>query len=299
MQSAFFIVGPTAVGKTALAVELAERHGAEIVSADAYQVYRGFDLLTAKPTTEQQRRVAHHLVGYVDPGETYNVARFRADARAAIRQAAEGGRPVIVVGGNGLYVKALTHGLSTLPAPSPVLRAELEGTPVAELLERLRRVDPITFAAIDRRNARRVVRALEVYELTGKPFSNFQSEWKSAIVSASIQGVFLHRERTDLITRINGRVEAMFIDGVVDEVRRSNAHELSTTARQILGLAEIERYLAGQISLAECREEIKIATRQYAKRQVTWFRREDCFQRVEIADRLDFVRSIAKIFSKV
>ncbi len=282
MQKAFFILGPTAVGKTDVAVELAARCGAEIISADAFQIYRGFDLLTAKPTAEQRRRVAHHLVGHVEASESYNVARYLADARIIYEQLTRAGRPVIVAGGNGLYVKALTHGLSSLPEARPELRAELEQTPLDELLARLGHLDPAAAAVIDAQNPRRVVRALEVCLLTGKPFSSFQTKWENSVNEAFPRGVFLTCDRGDLVTKINRRVEAMFAAGVVEEVRSTDTSALSPTARQILGLTEIQDHLLGRIDFQTCKEQIKIATRQYARRQVTWFKREKCFETVSL-----------------
>ena len=280
MQNPFFIVGPTSVGKTSLAVELAEQIGAEIVSADAFQIYRGFDLLTAKPTPEQQRRVRHHLISCVPASEAYNVARYLEAARSAMQEIARRGCPVIVVGGSGLYAKALTHGLAPLPEADPALRAELERQDAGGLLARLRCCDPVTASTIDVRNKRRLVRALEVCLLTDRPFSSLRAGWDKSRGDVSPRGVFIRRDRDDLNARINHRLEAMFAHGVGEEVRTASSDESSTAAR-ILGLAQIRTYLAGQIDLASCQEQIAMATRQYAKRQVTWFKRELCFEPVD------------------
>ena len=213
MSAPFFIVGPTAVGKTGLAVALAEEQGAEIVSADAFQLYEGFDLLTAKPTLDQQTRVPHHLVGCVPVTEAYNVALYLDAARRCIERIHLRGKPVLVVGGSGLYVKALTHGLAPLPPASATLRAELEGSLSTDLLARLQTLDPATAAVIDPRNTRRLVRAVEVCLLTGQPFSSFRKEWQPLTTSVGFQGVFLFRDRSEQLARIEGRLDAMFAPG--------------------------------------------------------------------------------------
>ena len=280
MPSPFFIVGPTAVGKTNLAVELAERCGAEIVSADALQIYHGFDLLTAKPTSSQQRRVRHHLIGGVPASEPYNVALYLEAARLAMADIFHRGLPAIVVGGSGLYVKALTHGLASLPAGIPALREELETLSQSDLLSRLRVLDPVTVSTIDGRNKRRLVRALEVCLVSGQPFSSFRENWGRLAADVPLCGVFLRRDRADLVARIDRRLDGMFADGVLEEVRASPVNE-SVTSERILGLAAIRSYLAGEIDFTSCREQIRTATRQYAKRQMTWFKRESCFHSVD------------------
>ncbi len=297
MENAFFIVGPTAVGKTGLAVELAEQWGAEIINADAYQVYRGFDLLTAKPTPEQMERVAHHLVGCLATSETYNVARYLQDACACKERIAGRGKTVIVAGGNGLYVKALTHGLSPVPAVLSELRVELEALSLEDLLARLRAHDPGALLLIDVQNKRRVVRALEVCIATGKPFAASRTEWRPKLPSPR-RGVFLIRDRAELVSRIDDRIDAMFARGVVDEVRMADMEGSSSTARQILGLADIRSYLGERMDLATCRERIKVATRQYAKRQVTWFKREDCFVPINLSGTKGAREQINKLYDK-
>jgi tRNA dimethylallyltransferase len=283
MPHTYFVVGQTAVGKTAAAIGLAERSGGEIVSADAFQVYAGLDLLTAKPTPAERARVPHHLIGTVPLGEAYSVARFRADALASIAAIRARGRRAIVVGGSGLYVKALTHGLSGLPAADPALRAELELMELAGLFERLRSLDPETAGVIDTRNKRRLVRAVEVCLTTGQPFSRQRDAWARDREPAESRGVFLFRERADLHTRINARVEAIFVAGVLEEVRALPAGALGPTAERIIGLADMRLHLAGELTLPACKERLKTATRQYAKRQMTWFKRELIFEPVNLS----------------
>ena len=284
MKSPFFIVGPTAVGKTRLAVALAGWSGAEIVSADAFQIYEGLPLLTVKPTTDQLGRVAHHLVGCIPLCQAYSVALYLDAARAVIAKIQERGRPVIVVGGNGLYVKALTHGLADLPTAQPELRAELEASELPDLLGLLRSLDPTSAAAIDGRNKRRLIRALEVCLVTGRPFSDFRTEWATSSPTTRSHGVLLCRDRVDIVQRIEQRTVAMFRDGVVEEVRAINDAVLSATSERILGLVQIRALLAGQMGITACQEKLQIATRQYAKRQVTWFKGEDGFEPLNLTN---------------
>jgi tRNA dimethylallyltransferase len=283
MPETFFVVGQTAAGKTAAAIDLAGRGGGEIVSADAFQVYAGLDLLTAKPTPADRARVPHHLVGSVPLSEAYSVARFRADALACLAKIHGRGRRAIVVGGSGLYVKALTHGLSELPEADPALRAELESQEAVVLLERLQALDPAMARVIDARNKRRLVRALEVCLTTGQPVSRQRDTWVRERAPADTRGVFLFRERADLYARIDARVEAIFAAGVLDEVRALPAGALGPTAERIIGLADIRLHLAGELTLPMCKGRLKAATRQYAKRQMTWFKRESIFEPVNLS----------------
>jgi tRNA dimethylallyltransferase len=197
-----------------------------------------------------------------------NAEKYRALAGAIIDQ----GKPTIVVGGTGLYIKALTHGLARLPGANPKLREKLEGATIDELLRSLRALDPQIADTIDRQNRRRAVRAVEVCLLTRKPFSSQRVEWSQSLPE---NGVLLSRDRAELYARINRRVEAIFAAGVVEEVR--SAKNLGPTAEKTLGLGEIHAMLAGQISQAECIGKIQQATRRYAKRQLTWFQRQTNF----------------------
>ncbi len=283
MPAPFFIVGPTAVGKSSLAVKVAARCGAEIVGADAFQVYQGFNLLTAKPTSMEQEQRPHHLIGTIPASETYNVARYLEDAQRCLESIFRRGQSVIVVGGTGLYVKALTHGLSPLPEADPAIRAELEPLNAPALLTRLHLLDPHAAITIDPHNKRRLVRAIEVCLLTGRPFSTLQNLWTQKPQQHPSNGVFLVRPKADLHARIERRVTAMFARGVVEEVRAVLASMLSPTASRMIGWQDIQDYLAGHQTLAECQEKIRGATRQYAKRQITWFQREKSFTRVDLS----------------
>jgi tRNA dimethylallyltransferase len=222
-----------------------------------------------------------------------NVEKFRAAAEAAIRDIQARGRAVIVAGGSGLYVKALTHGLSKLPAADPKLRAQLNELSLDELCERLLKLDPAIADQVDLKNRRRVTRALEICLLTGRPASQQRTqvvaEGTQVVAADAVRGqprpastgIFVTRERAELYRRIDRRVEKMFAEGVVDEVRALS--ELGSTAEKALGLREIRALLAGEISEAECIEKIQQATRHYAKRQLTWFQRQDNFEPLNLS----------------
>jgi tRNA dimethylallyltransferase len=278
MTRAFFIVGPTATGKSELAADVAREVGAEIVSADAFQIYRGLDLLTAKPDASTLAKAPHHLIGIVPLAEEMNAEKFRRSAWRAIDEINSRCKLAIVVGGSGLYIKALTHGLAPLPESDPKLREKLNAKSLDDLRSQLAEVDPGTASKIDLKNRRRVVRALEICLLTGRPASEVvagvgDSGWPGSPIPAT--GVFLFRDREGLYERINQRVQAMFERGVIEEVRAAGA--ISATASQMIGLREIRELLEGKMWLAQCIAEIQQATRRYAKRQLTWLRRQTNF----------------------
>ena len=289
MRRAFFIVGPTATGKSELAADVASEMGAEIISADAFQVYRGLDLLTAKPDRSTVAKAPHHLIGTTPLHEEMNAEKYRCAASRVIGEIHSGGKVAIVVGGSGLYIKALTHGLAPLPESDPKLRENLTAMSLDELRSRLVELDSEAAGKIDMKNRRRVVRALEIYLLTGKPASPQLKEWTvtegadrgdpgSTIPSA---GVFVFRDREELYTRINQRVEGMFESGVIEEVRA--AGEVSATASQMIGFREIRQLLDGEMSISQCIAAIQQATRRYAKRQLTWFRRQTNFSTLNLS----------------
>jgi tRNA dimethylallyltransferase len=295
MKRVFFIVGPTATGKSELAADVAQRLGAEIVSADAFQIYRGLDLLTAKPDQATLAKAPHHLIGAIPLSEAMNAEKYRAMAKKIIA----GGKPVILVGGTGLYVKALTHGLATLPGANARLREKLERATNQELLRSLRALDPQGAQTIDRQNRRRLIRAVEVCLLTGKPFSSQRVEWNQSLPE---NGVLLTRDRAELYARINRRVEEMFAAGVVEEVRA--VKDLGPIAEKALGLREIRALLAGEISQTECITKIQQATRRYAKRQLTWFQRQTNFSSLNLSahrtsEAVELVsQSAARVFAR-
>jgi tRNA dimethylallyltransferase len=257
-----------------LAADVAHEIGAEIVSADAFQIYRGFDLLTAKPDRSTLAKAPHHLIGIVPLTEEMNAEKFRRLALRAVDEINSRGTLAIVVGGSGLYIKSMTHGLAPLPESDPQLREKLNAMSLDDLRSQLVEVDPETARKIDLKNRRRVIRALEICSLTGTPVS-VQRLCEGASHSEAATGVFVFRDRQELYERINQRVEMMFERGVIEEVRTFG--EISQTASQMIGLREIRELLAGKKSLPQCIAEIQQATRRYAKRQLTWFRRQSNF----------------------
>jgi tRNA dimethylallyltransferase len=276
------LAGPTAVGKSAVALLLAEQFGGEIVSVDSMQVYRGLDIGTAKPSAADRARVPHHLLDVVELTAPFDAAKFVALARQAVAEIQARGRRPILCGGTGLYFQAFLDGLGTAPPADAALRAELVATPLEALLRELADRDPETFAKIDRRNPRRVLRAIEVIRLTGKPFASQRADWagarqRSAEAEASTTLFFgLEREADDLRRRMDVRVEAMFARGLVSETRDLLARGLAQnpTALQAIGYRQVVEHLRGERSLAETVEWVKLRTRQFAKRQMTWFRRQ-------------------------
>lgn len=274
-----YLVGPTAVGKSALAVAVAERLGAEIVGADAFQVYAGLDLLTAKPSREERARVVHHLIGVVPPEESFSVARYLDLARRCLEDIAGRGCLALVVGGTGLYVRALTDGLSPLPHTRPELRNELSALALPALAARLRALDPIGAASVDHANPRRLVRAIEIVETTGRPLAECRTAWNGARKweeepARPFHGFMVNCPRPELHARIARRTSGMFAAGVVEEVRAFPPERVGPTLGQALGLADLRAVARGELPAATVRERLEIGTRQYAKRQITWFRRD-------------------------
>lgn len=294
------LAGPTAVGKSEVALRLAETLNGEIVCVDSMQVYRGMDIGTAKPTATERARVPHHLVDVVEVKEPFDAARFARLARLAVSEIQGRERVPILCGGTGLYFKAFLEGLGKAPAGDAALRVELEKTPLQELLRELTEHDPTTYEKIDRQNPRRVIRAVEVIRLTGKPYSAQRAPWQPA-GSASYHALCfgLERSSADLHRRIDVRVEQMFRAGLVAETEALVAGGLTQnlTASQALGYRQVVEYLHGQRSLPGTIELVKIRTRQFAKRQMTWFRRQLQLQWIKIEPAetaADFVELLAK-----
>lgn len=275
-----YLVGPTGSGKSAAALLLAERTGGEIICADAYQVYAGMAVLTAQPTAEELTRAPHHLYGSVPVSEEMDAGRFEKTALAAIEEVRGRGKLPIVCGGSGLYVKALTHGLSPLPPGDPDLRRELEALSIYELAEKLMALDPGSAEQLNLENPRHVVRALEICILTGKPASELKQSW--AMPRPGVRGVFLDWPRYDLYERIDARAHAMVAAGVLQEVGLLSEMELSATAEKAIGLWDFRAVVDEATSLEEAIASVQQATRNYAKRQTTWFRRESAFVNMEI-----------------
>jgi tRNA dimethylallyltransferase len=272
----FFLAGPTAVGKSAVALELAELIGGEIISVDSMQVYRGLDIGTGKPSPAQQQRVPHHLVDVAGLDESFDAARFVSLAAAAETAIRARGRVPIFCGGTGLYFKAFLQGLGGSPPSDPGIRAELESTPLKTLLTELERRDPAAFQKVDRQNPRRVIRALEVIRITGRPFSAQRADWQAGPPALPGHFIGLTRPAGELSERIGRRVDEMFAHGLVPETQALLQRGLAQnpTALQALGYRQVVEHLRGQRPLAETIALVKIRTRQYAKRQLTWFRRQ-------------------------
>ena len=342
-MNCFFIVGPTATGKSELAADVARDLDAEVVSADAFQIYHGLDLLTAKPDAATLAKAPHHLIGTMSILEEMNAEKFRRLALPAIAEVHSRRKLAMVVGGSGLYIKALTHGLSPTPAAAPKLRAHLNELSMDQLRARLADLDPEAARKIDMKNRRRLVRAIEICMLTGKPVSAQRRQWAVAASlrnarrgcatehppgashsEAATDGVFVFRDRDELYERINRRVEAMFENGVIEEVRATGA--MGETASRMIGLREIRELLDGKMSpdpaepgssfdpdagvgravqtdgagrpslidpigypwarsgsILQCVAAIQQATRRYAKRQLTWFRRQTNFEPLNLS----------------
>lgn len=271
-----FIAGPTAVGKSEIALALAEQIGGEIISVDSMQVYRGLDIGTAKPAPADRARVPHHLIDVCELTESFDAAKFVQLAQKAVEDIQSRSKTPVFCGGTGLYFNAYLSGLGEAPSADTALRAELEALPFESLLRELRERDPAAYEKIDKQNPRRVIRAVEVIRLTGKKFSEQQADWKSD--SGKSKGgklAVLTREQKDMHQRINARVDEMFRRGLVEETRELLKHglEQNQTAMQAIGYRQAVEHLRGERDLAGTMELVKIKTRQFAKRQLTWFRR--------------------------
>jgi tRNA dimethylallyltransferase len=285
------ILGITACGKNKLAFKLAESLGAEIISIDSMKVYRRMDIGTAKPSVQQRQRVKYHLIDIIEPSDSFSVGAFHEKALEAIEQIHGRGRKIVAVGGTALYVKALLYGLFEGPGSDEQVRAELRQRLKAEgpgeLHRELSSVDPVAAERINPNDSRRIIRALEVYTITGKPISSFQKQWETHGTQTAGNErpgrsrpehdwtiIGLRRDRADTNSRINTRVKRMILDGLVDEVKSLLSEEkpLSKQARCAIGYAEIIQYLNGQMDLMETTELIKKNTRRLAKGQRTWFK---------------------------
>jgi tRNA dimethylallyltransferase len=271
-----FLAGPSAAGKSALALDMAARLGGEIISVDSMQVYRGLDIGTAKPSAEERQRVRHHLIDVVSLDQGFDAAQFVRLAAEALKDIQSRGRTPIFCGGTGLYFKAYLEGLGDAPPSDRQLRAQLAAAPLKELLEELARRDPATFESIDRQNPRRVIRAVEVIRLTGRPFSEQRARWANAAPNPDLRLLGITRPAGELAERIHRRVDEMFAKGLVAETESLLRRDLpaNPTALQALGYRQVVEHLQGRRGLAETIELVKIRTRQFAKRQLTWFRRQ-------------------------
>ncbi len=273
------VIGVTASGKGRIAFEMAKQTGGEIISIDSMKVYKRMDIGTAKPPKEARSAVPYHLIDIIEPSESFSAGLFLKFANAAIEDIQKRGKPVIAVGGTALYIKALLYGLFEGPSADPQIRDELvaqaQNQGLQSLYRKLQEVDPATAAKISSNDAKRIIRALEVFRITGRPISVFQNQWDSEKKSGHSRIILgLRRDKQQENSRINARVKKMIDAGLVDEVKSLLAEEkpLSSQARSAIGYAEIIDYIEGRISLDDAVELIKKNTRLLAKHQRTWFK---------------------------
>jgi tRNA dimethylallyltransferase len=282
-QTLITIVGPTGVGKTALAIQLAQRLNGEIVSADSRQIYRGMDIGTGKPTHDQLAQVRHYLIDRVEPDQSYTLAEYQADAYAAIDAIFAEGKQPLLVGGTGLYIRAVTEGLMIPEVPpNAALRAELEGRPGDDLYAELQQIDPAAALKIDPRNVRRTIRALEVYRETGQRFSELGQVNPPPF---AVRRIGLTLPRADLYARTDARIDEMIERGWLDEVRvlaEKYTNVWSLRSMSSLGYPQLGAVLRGEIDLAEAVQQIKHHTHRFVRHQYAWFRPAD--ERIEWFD---------------
>ena len=287
MQRVIALVGPTAVGKSAIAVELAQALGAEIVSCDSMQVYRQMAVLTQAPTHAQRVQVQHHLVSCTEPTHSFSVGEYRRMAAPVIDRILSHGKRVLIVGGTGLYLKSLTEGLCDAPPADLRVREQLwsecHGLGSTTLYDRLQGIDAVAASRIHPNDARRIIRALEVYALTGRPISSWWRQASAELLHGQVAVIGLNRDRAEVYQRINTRLLTMVYEqGVINEVRELLRLPLSRAARQVHGLADIELYLAGRTSLKDTVTVWQQRVRHYARRQLIWFRQTQGIQWVNV-----------------
>ena len=278
MRNAIYICGPTAAGKSALALALAEQLDGEIVNADAFQLYRGLEIVSAAPSAAEKSRVPHHLYGVLDPAESADAGSYLRLAIPVIEEIQRRGKSPVITGGSGLYLKFLTHGPAPLPAGDAALRAALDARPLEDLVAQLKQLDPVEAARTAMQNRRFVSRAVEICLLTGRRASDLRDQWetKTRDLSASLRGFVIQRPRENLHERIAARTRRMLYGGALAEVAALT--RVSRNCEKAIGLREIRSLLSGEIDRATCEDLINAATRQYAKRQESWFRREQWLQ---------------------
>ena len=302
-QRVLVIVGPTAVGKTELTLRLAEELDGEVISADSMQVYRGMDIGTAKATLAERERIPHHLIDVVEPGETFSAADYQRLSRLAVEDITARGKLPIFSGGTGLYVKAAIDDYNFIEAENNYtvrnsLKQQVREAGLEALYKRLQSVDPRVAERLHFNDERRIVRALEVYETTGQTLSFWeqQKDVKTAVFDAIFIG--LNRPREELYARVNLRIEQMIKEGLVEEVKSLVDRGLSFVAQQALGYKELLPYLEGRLTLEEAKELIKLQTRRYAKRQLTWFRADTRVNWIDVTNMEQAQQEILPILAK-
>ena len=288
LNKVIFIVGPTAAGKSGVAVELPRKINAEIISCDSMQIYKGMDIITSKPLVLLRKKIKHHFIGILPPEKEYNVSRYRQQALRKIKEVIKRGKVPLFCGGTGLYVSILVDGIFKVKAQSPALRKklyqELEKQGKDYLYKKLKRLDRQAAQKIHPNDIKRIIRALEVFEATGKPISGLQKEREGLSKDYAVNIFCLNMDRGALYKRIDSRVDKMFRAGLLQEVRRLLKKKLSKTSRYAIGINELKGFIEGKYSLEEAKRLIKRNTRHYAKRQLTWFRKDKRIQWVNIQD---------------
>lgn len=300
MNKVIVVCGPTASGKTALAVELAKLYNGEVVSADSMQIYTDMDVASAKATPEEQQGIPHHLMGFLDPGESFSVADFVKLCDEAVRDIFSRGKTPIICGGTGLYISSFVDNITFDESERDLefrerMRRFAEENGASALLEKLRSIDPETADTLHENNIGRIIRALEVYETTGHTIS--QAKAMSRNTPSPYEFIMMtidFEDRERLRERINRRVDIMMENGLLDEARECFAQPNRPTAAQAIGIKELYPYLRGERALEDCVEELKLRTRQYAKRQMTWFRRDKRISHIIVGENDGFPEILEK-----
>lgn len=290
MNKVIVVCGPTASGKTALAVELAKIYNGEVISADSMQIYTDMNVASAKATPEEQQGIPHHLLGFLNPSENFSVAEYVALCDKAVQDILSRGKTPIICGGTGLYISSFVDNITFDDSKQDykfreAMRRFAEENGAGSLLEKLRAVDPETAETLHENNVGRIIRALEVYETTGHTIS--EAKAMSRATPSPYEFIMLtleYENREQLKERINKRVDIMMENGLLDEARECFTQSDRPTAAQAIGIKELYPYLRGERELADCVEELKLRTRQYAKRQMTWFRRDKRIYHLPISE---------------
>ncbi len=298
-----FIVGPTAVGKSKAAAYLASRINAEIISCDSMQVYKGMDILTSQPPLRLRNKIRHHLIGLISPGREYNVSQYRQQAVKKIKEIIKRGCIPLFVGGTGLYMSIVLDGIFKEGTQHKSIRkrlyrqAKLYGR--LYLYNRLKKADPRAAAKIHPHDTRRIIRALEVFQATGKPISQLQKQRKGLGAEYALKIFCLDMPRDKLYQRIDARVEKMFKQGLAAEVKKLLKLKLSRTASCAIGIKELKGYFDGLYDLREAKRRMKRNSRQYAKRQLSWFRKDKRIEWIEVKDKDTLKAAAQKIWKKL
>lgn len=289
-----YVCGSTATGKTSVSISLAKHFDGEIVNADAYQVYRGLDTITAAPSANQLEQAPHHLFGILDPTEDFDAQKYIDLAKPVIADIQSRGKVPIICGGSGMYLKFLTHGPSPVPPGDPTLRSGLDALSESELITQLEKLDPVGATQTNLKNRRYVTRALEICILSGKPMSELKTDWEKCNEETEqhLRGILLDWDRELLRERIKIRTQKMMDSGAIEEV--ASHQKLSITCEKAIGIRDIQSHLRGEITRDRCQELIYFATCQYAKRQRTWFNKEQWIKRMVMKEEVTSDQIIAK-----